>query len=192
MPRTSAERRPAMGTAPQSLNNSPNTSVQGAHVNLTAGRPAISPPPDPAWFRLSDLPDELSASIAIDPETGEWIWSGPPSQDGYGRHKGQLVHRLVYLELVGEIRAGPRSITSGHGAAPREACCSPWHLEPVTKRENGLRGDSFAGRNFRKTECDHGHLYTEANTYRWNGQRDSGSVSADASPSTGDGSEPPQ
>lgn len=38
------------------------------------------------------------------------------------------------------------------------------HLEPVTSRENTLRGQSIQSLNARKTECVHGHPFTLENT----------------------------
>jgi hypothetical protein len=37
------------------------------------------------------------------------------------------------------------------------ACINPEHLEPVTAKENILRGESFSAKNARKTHCIHGH-----------------------------------
>jgi hypothetical protein len=128
--------------------------------------------PDPGRWHIDDLPAHLAAQVAIDPETGEWIWTGRIDRDGYGRYSGQGVHRLVYLALVGPIPAGLEIDHVKVWGCTSRACCSPWHLEPVTRRENTLRGDSFAGINARKTRCDHGHLYTPANTYWSNGRRD--------------------
>ena len=171
MPRTKAERRPSTGAVRRS-NNSTSISVPAADANLTAARPAITAPPSAAAFSLASLPDTLSASVAVDPETGEWIWTGHRDPDGYGRYSGQGVHRLVYAALVGPIPDGREIDHVRAWGCTSRACCSPWHLQPVTQRENILRGDSFAGINARKTECDHGHPYTEANTYWWNGRRD--------------------
>jgi hypothetical protein len=39
------------------------------------------------------------------------------------------------------------------------SCVNPAHLEPVTQRENTLRGKAAT-----KTHCKRGHLYDEANT----------------------------
>jgi hypothetical protein len=36
---------------------------------------------------------------------------------------------------------------------------NPRHLEPVTQRENILRGQSFAAKNARKTKCLNGHVF---------------------------------
>lgn len=37
-------------------------------------------------------------------------------------------------------------------------CINPEHLEPVTNRENILRGKGIATKNIQKTHCKHGHL----------------------------------
>ena len=51
-------------------------------------------------------------------------------------------------------------------------CVHPDHLEPVTNRENILRGKAVSARNARKTHCIHGHPFDEANTYIYpNGHR---------------------
>jgi hypothetical protein len=42
---------------------------------------------------------------------------------------------------------------------------NPEHLEPVTGRENALRGESFVAANARKTHCPAGHAYDTTNTY---------------------------
>ena len=34
---------------------------------------------------MSDLPEPIATNVAIDPETGEWIWTGRIDRDGYGR-----------------------------------------------------------------------------------------------------------
>ena len=171
MPQETAKRRPDRGTVSRS-NYSASTSVPAGAGKLTAARPAISPPPDAAAFSLASLPDALSASVAVDPETGEWIWTGRLDPDGYGRHGGQGVHRLVYLALAGPIPAGYEIDHVRAWGCTSRACCSPWHLQAVTRRENVLRGDSFAGINARKDECARGHLYTAENTYWWNSRRD--------------------
>lgn len=120
---------------------------------------------------MSDLPDRLARNIVIDPVTGEWIWGGRTDQDGYGRIGRKLAHREVYRVLVGEIPAGQELDHVKAWGCTSRACCSPWCLEPVSHRENVLRGDSPAARNARKTRCDHGHRFTRANTYRWHGHR---------------------
>lgn len=100
-----------------------------------------------------------------------WVFTGAKSTNGYGRasvggrreNGGRLVqvHRAVYEVLVGPI---PEGLELDHLCGNR-ACYNPAHLEPVTHRENLLRGAGIAARNARKTECPHGHPYDEANTF---------------------------
>jgi hypothetical protein len=54
-------------------------------------------------------------------------------------------------------------------------CCNPTHLEPVTNRENSIRGDGprlTHERVFERTHCLSGkHLFDEKNTYWYKGRR---------------------
>jgi hypothetical protein len=45
------------------------------------------------------------------------------------------------------------------------ACVNPMHMEPVTARENTLRGESFSAIHAAKTHCVNGHPFTAENTY---------------------------
>lgn len=71
---------------------------------------------------------------------GCWSWLGWHASNGYarvtvdGRRLG--VHRLMYEAYVGEIPAGD---TLDHLCRNR-GCVNPSHLEPVSNRENILRG----------------------------------------------------
>ena len=93
-------------------------------------------------------------------------------RDGYARYRGEGVHRLVYVELVGEIPASRPVLdhVKARGCIWR-SCCFPGHLEPTTVRTNTLRGGSFSAVNAAKNECDHGHPYDLLNTY-WYTARD--------------------
>jgi hypothetical protein len=85
------------------------------------------------------LPEVLQNRISID-ERGCWLWTGRMNRNGYGRAywygKEPVVHRLVYEILIGQI---PKGLVLDHLCRVRH-CCNPEHLEPVTIRENTLRG----------------------------------------------------
>lgn len=95
-------------------------------------------------------------------EVGDcWTWLGRRDRHGYGLWGQNLVHRLAYEALVGFI---PLGLQMDHLCRNR-ACLNPDHLEPVTHRQNALRGYSFSGINAAKQECANGHPYTIENTY---------------------------
>jgi len=50
-------------------------------------------------------------------------------------------------------------------------CVNPYHLRTVTRRVNLLAGKTIVARQARQEYCVHGHAFTEANTYRWQGHR---------------------
>lgn len=80
----------------------------------------------------------------------------------YGQHTIWYVHRLAYIVFVGPI---PNGLHIDHLCRVR-ACCNPDHLEPVTPRENVLRGESIFAKEALVTHCPAGHEYVEQNTYR--------------------------
>ena len=129
-------------------------------------------------YRVGDLPGPIAANVTIDSTSGCWV-VGPGNgvridKDGYARFGGQLVHRLVYVELVGEIPADRPVIdhVKALGCVWRN-CAFPAHLEPVTVRTNTLRGASFAAVNYLKTHCGRcGAAYDMFNTYWYQGRRD--------------------
>lgn len=96
---------------------------------------------------------------------GCWNWRGATSPDGYGI---LLVAReTVYMPRYSwELANGPMpsGLEPDH-LCRNHACVNPNHLEPVTHKENVLRGGSPAAINARKTHCIRGHEYTTENTY---------------------------
>lgn len=100
-------------------------------------------------------------------DNGCWIWKFY-TYDGYGfistGGSGQMAraHIYYYEALVGPI---PDGKILDHLCRVR-ACVNPEHLEPVTFKENVLRGIGPTAVNARKTHCIHGHELTEDNIYR--------------------------
>lgn len=99
-----------------------------------------------------------------------WLWMGGCTPEGYGMFKAEKqmgAHRYAYELLVGPI---PPGLQLDHLCrVPR--CVNPDHLEPVTNRENSLRGTSPLAQNARKSHCPQGHPYDEENTYHYDGER---------------------
>lgn len=94
-----------------------------------------------------------------------WIWTANKINTGYGQFfidgRPFLAHRYAWMNLRGEI---PEGLVLDHLCRVR-ACVNPWHLEPVTMRENNLRAVKIFGANRHfETHCKHGHEFTEENT----------------------------
>lgn len=92
-------------------------------------------------------------------ENGCWEWVGSTS-DGYGRiglgGKKVLAHRFMYEAANGIIPVG-REIDH---LCRNKACVNPDHMEPVTHRENLLRGTCPAAVQARSETCRLGHKYS--------------------------------
>jgi hypothetical protein len=105
----------------------------------------------------ADLP-RIERDIVVDPIMGCWLWVGPVQpRTGYGVYYSLdcrifRAHRLIYQLLKGPITAP----SLDHGDCPK-LCVNPEHLDPVTVRENTLRGNGPSAINARKTHCHHGH-----------------------------------
>jgi len=94
-----------------------------------------------------------------------------------GRDRGHvLAHRLAYELAVGPVPDGltidhlchgpdcQHRIPGGvHGACLHRRCVRPDHLEPVTVRENILRGSATGACHARSTRCPAGHELVGSN-----------------------------
>jgi hypothetical protein len=109
-------------------------------------------------------------------DAGCWVWTGALDRHGYGRVGfgarklgTALVHKVVYEAMIGLVPAGRELDHVKARGCSSNACCNPAHLEPVTHRENVVRGDGptlLQQLNAAVTHCPKGHSYDEANTYR--------------------------
>jgi hypothetical protein len=112
-------------------------------------------------------------------ESGCWVFEGYVNPGGYGAMldgdgRTRTAHRISYEVFVGPIPEGrqldhlchtlDRHCLGGR-SCPHRRCVNPAHLEPVTQRENKLRGVSFSAVNAVKTHCAQGHEFTSENTY---------------------------
>lgn len=93
-----------------------------------------------------------------------WIWQGPKTPNGYGKHKigpghsDRVIHRILWEHH--KDQPVPDGMQLDHLCRNR-ACCNPDHFEVVTASENTKRQDHA---NRRATHCPKGHEYNDENT----------------------------
>lgn len=92
--------------------------------------------------------------VRVDKTDACWSWLGDRTPYGYGRFsfRGRAVaaHRFAYELLRGPI---PDGLVIDHLCRVKH-CVNPAHLEPVTQRENVLRGESIPAQYARRTHCE--------------------------------------
>lgn len=121
----------------------------------------------PKGFR-GTLQERFENSYEMCPDSGCWVWTGAKVRDGYGviceggNHGRNLrAHRVAYELLVGQI---PSGLVIDHLCRNR-ACVNPAHLEPVTVRENILRGRSVMAERAKQEVCSRGHMLSGDNLF---------------------------
>ena len=111
------------------------------------------------------LVERFESKWIPEPMGGCWLWMAAVDPTGYGRvgayradgaYYVRFAHRVAYELHRGPI---PACLVLDHRC--RVPCCvNPWHLEPVTSKENILRGVGIAAQYARRSACSNGHDYT--------------------------------
>jgi hypothetical protein len=93
-----------------------------------------------------------------------WISDRATQPNGYTKigvnHRTMLTHRAAYEAAFGSI---PIGMVLDHLCRNR-ACANPEHLDPVTHRENLLRGEGPTSREAAQTHCIANHPFSVDNT----------------------------
>ncbi|WP_234039914.1 HNH endonuclease signature motif containing protein [Micromonospora coerulea] len=115
---------------------------------------------------MATVKQRFLSKVAPPNEQGCMLWLAARQGDGYGHFKvaGRMVraHRFGYEMWVGPI---PNGLHLDHLCRVR-SCVAPGHLEPVTNRENILRGEAPTARQSRQTHCRNGHPLAGDNLVR--------------------------
>jgi hypothetical protein len=96
-----------------------------------------------------------------------WNWTGAVMHNGYGqfgRGGGYvLAHRWSYEYFIEIIPPGHDC----HHVCYNRQCVNPYHLKPLTNKENVLDGNGPTAINARKTHCKRGHALSGNNLALW-------------------------
>lgn len=117
----------------------------------------------PPSFGSLEALERFLGHIRIDFDSGCWCWEGAKDQKGYGKswdHRHWRAHRWSYTYFIGPM---PDGLVTDH-LCRNHSCVNPWHLEPVTTRENLIRGETLAAGNLAKEYCINGHAFNVENT----------------------------
>lgn len=91
-----------------------------------------------------------------------WLWNGACNPQGYAlfwsEGKVKAAHRVAYEWFIGAI---PKGLQLDHLCRVRH-CVNPVHLEPVSNRENALRGEAPNIQRRREGVCKYGHSLADA------------------------------
>jgi len=108
------------------------------------------------------------AKVDKDVPGGCWLWTASLDRYGYGQFNPRPhititrgAHRYAYELIIGPI---PAQLTLDHLCRVRH-CVNPDHLEPVSMKENVLRGIGLTAKQARLTHCKRGHPFDLFNTY---------------------------
>jgi hypothetical protein len=97
---------------------------------------------------------------------GCWLWTGARTTAGYGlfnptSRKPVYAHRYAFALIKGPVPGGKQL----DHLCRNPGCVNPDHLEPVTNRENSLRGLNPNVIAHLEKRCRKGHALTPENTY---------------------------
>jgi hypothetical protein len=123
-------------------------------------------------LRSRSRPSEERFLLKVQKGESCWLWTAAKTH-GYGLFwngtRQVPAHKFSYEFYVGPV---PEGLQLDHLCRVR-ACVNPLHLEPVTCRENLLRGAGRTAINAARTHCPYGHPYSGDNLYlKPNGNRE--------------------
>lgn len=124
--------------------------AERVRVHGTTDRPSLASAP---------LADRFWAKARRSSDDDCWNWTAMVAGGGYGQFSvnGKKVpaHRVAYQLEVGAV---PDGLVLDHLCRNR-LCVNPRHLEPVSNRENILRGEGLAAVHAAKEQCVRGHEF---------------------------------